>query len=71
MMHFGKRRSAFVALSLSLSVWVGVLALPGCSDEKTKTGTLVERTPEQVSAEKASMEGMKKAMENMKKPNAK
>jgi hypothetical protein len=48
---------AFLAASL-----LGSLAFPGCSNEQTKTGTLVERTPEQVAAEKASMEGMKKAM---------
>ncbi len=40
----------------------GVLAVPGCSDEQTKTGTLVEKTPEQEAGEKASMEGMRKAM---------
>jgi hypothetical protein len=41
---------------------LGALAVPGCSDEQTKTGTLVERTPEQEATEKASMEGMRKAM---------
>jgi len=66
-----QRRSALVAISLSVFAWGGVLTLPGCSDEKTKTGTLVERTPEQLSAEKASMDGMKKAMENMKKSQTK
>jgi hypothetical protein len=41
----------------------GGFAIPGCSGDQTKTGTLVERTPEQEAAEKASMEGMKRAME--------
>ena len=41
---------------------LGTLAVPGCSGEQTKTGTLVEKTPEQEAAEKASMEGMRKAM---------
>jgi hypothetical protein len=50
-------------LALSGSMLIGCLAVPGCSDERTKTGTVVERTPEQQAAEKASMEGMRKAME--------
>jgi hypothetical protein len=49
-------------LALSAASLFGSLLVFGCSNEQTKTGTLVERTPEQVAAEKASMEGMKKAM---------
>ena len=59
-MRGNHRRRALVALTGS--VLIGGLAIPGCSSERTKTGTLVERTPEQEAAEKASMEGMRKAM---------
>jgi hypothetical protein len=55
-----QRRMAFLALSGALVF--GSLVIHGCSGEQRKTGTLVERTPEQITAEKASMEGMKKAM---------
>jgi hypothetical protein len=43
---------------------IACLAVPGCGDERTKTGTVVERTPEEKAAEKASMDGMRRAMEN-------
>jgi hypothetical protein len=51
-----------VLLPLSGVLFFGSLAIPGCSGDQTKTGTLVQRTPEQEAAEKASMEGMRKAM---------
>jgi hypothetical protein len=57
----GNRR-LMALVTLSGSMLIGGWAFPGCSDQSTKTGTLVERTPEQVAAEKASMEGMQKAM---------
>jgi hypothetical protein len=60
-MRQGLRLTALLALSGSMLI--GCLGVPGCSDERTKTGTLVERTPEEKAAEKASMEGMRKAME--------
>lgn len=51
------------SVGLSGMILTGVLSVPGCSgDEQTKTGTLVEKTPEQVAAENSSMEGMKKEM---------
>jgi len=46
---------------------VAPLALCGC-DGGAKEGTLVERTPEQIAGEKASMKGMMEAMKtNTKK----
>jgi hypothetical protein len=59
-MHVNRRLMTLVALSGSM--FIGGFTLPGCSGGSTQTGTLVERTPEQVAAEKASIEGMKKAM---------
>jgi len=49
-------------VAFSGSMLIGGWAFPGCSDQSTKTGTMVERTPEQVAAENASIEGMRKAM---------
>jgi hypothetical protein len=59
-MHRTQRRNALRTLSGALLF--GSLVTAGCSGEQTKTGTLVERTPEQIAAEKASMEGMRNAM---------
>ena len=56
-----------VAFALSCSILFGLSTLTGCENSQTKTGTLVEQTPEQKAAEKNSMEGMKKAMEGMQK----
>jgi hypothetical protein len=55
-----QRLMALVALSGSMLI--GGLAIPGCSGEQAKTGTLVERTAEEKAAEDASIEGMRKAM---------
>ena len=43
------------------------LGMLGCSGERTQSGTMVTQTPEQLKAQQASMEGMRKAMANMKK----
>jgi hypothetical protein len=40
---------------------LGLWAVPGCS-ESTRTGTTVQRPPEAIAGEKASMEFMKKNM---------
>jgi hypothetical protein len=58
----GQEQRLTALLVLAGALVVGSLVIPGCSGEQRKTGTLVERTPEQIAAEKASMEGMKKAM---------
>jgi hypothetical protein len=63
-MRGNRRRMALVAISGS--ILIGGLATPGCSDNRTTTGTLVEKTPEQAAAEKAAMEGMRKAMSKAK-----
>jgi hypothetical protein len=63
-MHPGNRRTAL--LVLLGSILSAGLALPGCSDDRTKTGTSVEKSPEAQAGEKASMEGMRKAMEKAK-----
>jgi hypothetical protein len=53
-------------VALSGSILIGGAATPGCSGDRTTTGTLVEKTPEQAAAEKAAMEGMRKAMSKAK-----
>jgi hypothetical protein len=58
----GREQRRAVLRALGGSLFFGGLVVSGCSGDRTKTGTLVELTPEQQAAEKASMEGMKKAM---------
>jgi hypothetical protein len=64
------RRKWVSAFTLGGAVLAAGFALPGCGDDSNKTGTLVEKTPEQKDAQKASMEGMRKAMEGQGKAAA-
>lgn len=53
----GRARVALYAAMFGLTP-----LLSGCGEEEKKTGTLVERTPEQEKGEKASMDAMKAMM---------
>jgi hypothetical protein len=67
----GQRRAIPLAVAVVAAILVGGAAIPGCSDERTQTGTVVQQTPEQKAAEQKSMDGMRKAMEGMGKTQAK
>ena len=62
------RIARYFALSGFLFGWLvsAPLILTGCSGGSGE-GTLVERTPEQVAGEKASMKGMMEAMKSKAK----
>jgi hypothetical protein len=57
-----QRERLATVLALWCALPIGAFAVSGCSDDRTTTGTTVQRTPEEVASEKASMEGMRKAM---------
>jgi hypothetical protein len=65
-MRGNRRLMALVAFSGSMLI--GGWTFPGCSGGNTQTGTMVERTPQQIAAEKSSIEGMQNAMKNQGKP---
>ncbi len=56
-------RTGTVVGIFSSMVFLGALALPGCS-EQGKTGTLVEKAEGQDTGEKASMDAMKAMMKD-------
>jgi hypothetical protein len=55
------------AAALATALVSAAMVTPGCSGEQSKTGTSVERTPEQDAAEQASIDGMRKAMMQQQK----